>query len=257
MKKFLYNGTVTLIFVLFLSSGTTLLGEEKAANAFLTYMKGRSVIGFNFAPTIYSGIGNSIFRNIGSAVIKSIAEYNNGVSSSNTPNVKPKTAGYGMSFNYDFSVLSFMVISVEAGFVFGDFLFDNYRVRYDVIPWSVGVKFFTGNKAPYGFFLFPKIGGTDIKVSGNLLPKIGLGDMKSHGIYASLELGWRIQLFPKTGANWPLQVAIDISLLDVGYYFLAWANINEQSLNNQLKSFSKFSNMKLLFLPRIGFSLRF
>ena len=87
----------------------------------------------------------------------------------------------------------------------------------------------------------------------------GITSLYSHGgLYLSLELGWRIQLFPKMGANWPVQVGLDISLFDLGYYVAPWAKpVFDVPQFEGLKSFAVFANIRALILPRIGITLRF
>lgn len=240
----------TFLFFLFLLSFNVFAQEnttKKKSNSFIDYMKGKSIIGFNFSPAIYTGVTIGVFNTAGKQLIANETGLENA-----------KMSGYGMSFNYDFAVLNFMAISVEAGFTFLDYKIGDRNLRYDTILWSAGVKFFTGKNAPYGFFLFPKIGGTDLKIRGNALQQLGTGNIYSHGIYLSLELGWRIQLFPKKGADWPVQAAIDISLFDIGYYVVPWASqlFNIDTLSG-FKQFSTFANIKFVLFPRIGFSLRF
>ncbi|MEI0446895.1 hypothetical protein R4J03_07525 [Brachyspira intermedia] len=136
---------------------------------------------------------------------------------------------------------------------------DRYKVSFSTVPWSLNVKFFFWRNAPFGFFLSPRFGGTALSISGSALEAGGLSDIYSHGgFYMSLELGWRIQLFPKTGANWPVQVGIDISLFDIGYYVAPWTSpLFAVSHLNSFKEYESFANIRALLLPRIGITLRF
>ena len=139
------------------------------------------------------------------------------------------------------------------------------KVNYSTIPWSLNVKFFFFKKAPFGFFLSPKFGGTAIRVNASwadteVSQKVS-GETRFRsdgGFYMSLELGWRIQLFPKRGANWPVQVGIDISLFDIGYYVAPWGpTIFNNNSFTELSGYQKFLNIRALILPRLGITLRF
>ena len=105
----------------------------------------------------------------------------------------------------------------------------------------------------------PRIGGTALSISVSALREASIADIYSHGgFYLSLELGWRIQLFPKTGADWPVQVGLDISLFDIGYYVAPWSSaIFDIPEFAQFKQYQTYANIRALFLPRIGITLRF
>ncbi|EKV57395.1 hypothetical protein A966_05958 [Brachyspira hampsonii 30446] len=91
------------------------------------------------------------------------------------------------------------------------------------IPASIGVRFyFNKNDTPSGFFLLPKVGMTTFIVNGKELRDDGTTRYKTttvYDFYISGEMGFRIDLFSKTGADWGVRPFIDISLLDIGYSF--------------------------------------
>ncbi|MBW5390839.1 hypothetical protein [Brachyspira hampsonii] len=91
------------------------------------------------------------------------------------------------------------------------------------IPASIGVRFyFNKNDTPSGFFLLPKVGMTTFIVNGKELRDDGTTRYKTTAVYdfyISGEMGFRIDLFSKTGADWGVRPFIDISLLDIGYSF--------------------------------------
>ncbi|ASJ21138.1 autotransporter outer membrane beta-barrel domain-containing protein [Brachyspira hampsonii] len=91
------------------------------------------------------------------------------------------------------------------------------------IPASIGVRFYLNkNDTPSGFFLLPKVGMTTFIVNGKELRDDGTTRYKTttvYDFYISGEMGFRIDLFSKTGSNWEVRPFIDISLLDIGYSF--------------------------------------
>lgn len=91
------------------------------------------------------------------------------------------------------------------------------------IPASIGVRFyFNKSNTPNGFFLLPKVGMTTFIVNGKEQRSDGSIKYKNSTIYdfyISGEMGFRIDLFSKIGADWKVRPFIDISLLDIGYSF--------------------------------------
>lgn len=256
MKKLILSAM--LIFTL---STTSLFSQnigEPTGNAFLYYMHGRSLFGINFGPTLYAGlldIGIGIMEPTFQNVINDFTGGNAGA----YVDTKLKHYAFGLGFSYDFAPVDFMTVGLDIGFAVGEIKMDRYNVSFSTVPWSLNVKFFFWRNAPFGFFLSPRFGGTALSISGSALKEGGISDIYSHGgFYMSLELGWRIQLFPKTGANWPVQVGIDISLFDIGYYVAPWtSSLFEISHLASFKQYEPFANIRALLLPRIGITLRF
>ncbi|PTY41510.1 hypothetical protein [Brachyspira hampsonii] len=256
MKKF-----ISLLMLIFTLSTASLFSQnigEPTGNAFLDYMHGRSLFGINFGPTLYAGsfdLAVGLMEPMVHDLINSFAGGNVG----DYVDTKLKHYAFGLGFSYDFAPLDFMTVGLDIGFSVGELKMDKYDVAFSTVPWSLNVKFFFGKKAPFGFFLSPRIGGTALSISGNALKEGGLSDIYSHGgFYMSVELGWRIQLFPKTGADWPVQVGIDISLFDIGYYVAPWtSSLFEISHLESFREYEPFANIRALFLPRIGITLRF
>ncbi|MEI0528826.1 hypothetical protein R4J00_09270 [Brachyspira intermedia] len=256
MKKLILS--VMLIFTLSTASLFSQNIGEPTGNAFLDYMHGRSLFGINFGPTLYAGlfdIGVGIMEPMFQDFVKDLAGGNIG----SYVDTKLKHYAFGLGFSYDFAPLDFMTVGLDIGFSVGEVKMDRYKVSFSTVPWSLNVKFFFWRNAPFGFFLSPRFGGTALSISGSALEAGGLSDIYSHGgFYMSLELGWRIQLFPKTGANWPVQVGIDISLFDIGYYVAPWTSpLFAVSHLNSFKQYEPFANIRALLLPRIGITLRF
>lgn len=252
MRKFI----LLLIFILSSSSLFSQNIGEPTGNAFLDYMHGRSLFGINFGPTLYAGlldIGIGLYE---SSVQTSINDISSG-QANNYIDTQLKHYAFGLGFSYDFAPKDFMTIGLDIGFAVGEAKIDRYNITFYTVPWSLNVKFFFWRNAPFGFFLSPRIGGTALSISGNAFREGGMSDIYSHGgLYLSVELGWRIQLFPKTGANWPVQIGIDISLFDIGYYIVPWS---ESIFSNfsEFKNFENFANIRALLFPRIGITLRF
>ena len=256
MKKLILS--VMLIFTLSTASLFSQNIGEPTGNAFLDYMHGRSLFGINFGPTLYAGlfdIGIGIMEPMFQDFVKDLSGGNIGF----YVHTKLKHYAFGLGFSYDFAPVDFMTVGLDIGFSVGEVKMDKYNVSFSTVPWSLNVKFFFWRNAPFGFFLSPRFGGTALSISGSALKEGGISDIYSHGgFYMSLELGWRIQLFPKTGANWPVQVGIDISLFDIGYYVAPWTSpLFAVSHLNSFKQYESFANIRALLLPRIGITLRF
>ena len=231
---------------------------EPTGNKFLDYMHGRNLFGINFGPTLYAGLFNIGVGIVESTIQSTINNMTQG-QANNYIDTKLKHYAFGLGFSYDFAPLDFMTAGLDIGFSVGQIKMDRYDISFSTVPWSLNVKFFFGKTAPFGFFLSPRIGGTAVSISGSALREAAISDIYSYGgLYLSLELGWRIQLFPKTGADWPVQVGLDISLFDIGYYVAPWSSpIFELSQFSQFKQYEAFANVRALFLPRIGITLRF
>lgn len=264
MKRYFY-----LIAVLILLCSVNLFGqntntrEEKTENKAWDYMKGRSLFGLNFGPTLWMGIfdrlaGSDVFP-LENMLIKGDADLTG-------KDIKKKHWAFGLGFSYDFAPLDFMSVGLDIGFAVGQLSVADNKVSLYTIPWSLNVKFFVFKKAPFGFFLSPRFGGTAFKASGSGVEVLanGTAELRSHGgFYLSLELGWRIQLFPKRSANWPVQVGIDISLFDIGYYVAPWGNplskISYFETEEDLKKLKihTLRNIRMLALPRLGITIRF
>ncbi|WP_157150741.1 hypothetical protein [Brachyspira sp. SAP_772] len=259
MKKLL------IYVIIFLSLSITSFAQnigEKTGNAFLDYMHGRSLFGINFGPTLYAGIFDNLINvlNIDQIVTA-------GGGDTTGQDLRTKHYAFGLGFSYDFAPLDFMTVGLDIGFSVGEISGGGNKITFSTIPWSLNVKFFFWKNAPFGFFLSPRFGGTALRANG-YGPNIdanGVTSLYSNGgFYLSLELGWRIQLFPKMGADWPVQIGLDISLFDLGYYVVPWAssifNVPYFSSTEPFASLARnsiFANVRLLVLPRIGITLRF
>ena len=244
--------SLTLIFICSNNIFAQNIGE-KTGNKAWDYMHGRSLFGINFGPTLYAGLFDIAMKYVGNAVISSNE-------SLGTP-INLKTYAFGLGFSYDFAPLNFMSVGLDIGFSVGEMKSGESRISFYTVPWSLNVKFFVFNKAPFGFFLSPRMGGTVVSAKGygpNPTAN-GFNGFYSHGgFYLSFELGWRIQLFPKRGANWPVQVGIDISLFDIGYYVAPWSSaMTSTQTFESVKQYEKYYNIRFLILPRLGITLRF
>lgn len=263
MKRYFYLAAILILFCsVNLFGQDTNTQEEKKENKAWAYMKGRSLFGINFGPTLYAGVFDRV---IGSTLIPLDDMLTSGGANLTEKDMNRKHWAFGLGFSYDFSPLNFMSVGLDIGFAVGEIQIAGSKVNYSTIPWSLNVKFFFFKKAPFGFFLSPKFGGTAIRVNASwadteVSQKVS-GETRFRsdgGFYMSLELGWRIQLFPKRGANWPVQVGIDISLFDIGYYVAPWSpTIFNNNSFTELSGYQKFLNIRALILPRLGITLRF
>lgn len=268
--------------------------KEKKPNAFIAYMKGRNKVGINLAPNISmygaSFIGNKIVKSdTVSSFLTDVLPHSEDDSVVPEFNIRVKGATWGLSLYYDFTVLSFMSISFEAGFVNASFSLEqvqyitysdgdtdigltDYNLTYRILPYSIGVKLFPWQQAPWGFYLMPKFGGTCIEIVGNVTASVASSDMafelpiaytSGHGFYTSLEIGYNVKLFPNMSKNWGVEIGIDIALLDIGYYFGSWATGLIDNLDGGgflPESVSKYlwaSNIRAIVLPKLGFSVKF
>ena len=270
---------ISLLVIVFMLTFSFAFSQEKTKepNAFLDYMKGRSAVGFNFMPSF-----NTLGINLGiEALGKPMLEDQISSQGYGSSSIDSKFIGFGMIFSYEFTVLPYLVVAVDAGFVNSTLDMSassggaDFSLKYGIVPYSVGVKFFTGRNAPWGFYLYPKIGGTvfnatikgDLdaeKMSGEDLSGTGAETTQSqtqsistHGVYASLEIGWRIQLFPKRGKDWPVQIGIDIALFDLGYYFVPWVPSTIAGQTIIPENMAPLANIRFLPMPKLGFTIRF
>ena len=263
MKRYFY-----LIAILMLFASVNLFGqntntqEEKKENKAWNYMKGRSLFGLNFGPTLYAGAFDRI---IGSTIIPLDEMLTTGGADITGRDMRRKHWAFGLGFSYDFAPLDFMSVGLDIGFAVGKFEVASSKVNFYTIPWSLNVKFFFFKKAPFGFFLSPRFGGTAFKATGSWadaeVSEKANGETvfrSQGGFYMSLELGWRIQLFPKRGADWPVQVGIDVSLFDIGYYVAPWSSsIFNNNMFDEINSYKYLFNIRALILPRLAITLRF
>ena len=261
MRRYFYlTAVLILLCSVNLFGQNTNTGEEKKENK--SYRKGRSLFGINFGPTLYAGVFDRV---IGSTLIPLDDMLTSSGVNLTGKDMNRKHWAFGLGFSYDFAPVNFMSVGLDIGFAVGQIQIAGSKVNYSTIPWSLNVKFFFFQKAPFGFFLSPRIGGTAINVTASwadteISQKVN-GETRFRsdgGFYLSLELGWRIQLFPKRGADWPVQVGIDISLFDIGYYVAPWSStIFNNSLFTEISGYQKFFNIRALILPRLGITLRF
>ncbi len=168
----------------------------------------------------------------------------------------------------------------------------NLGLDYRFVEHSIGLKLFPGKKAPWGFYVMPKLGisflditlvassndavtdlvnsqissvlgDIDLPFVGSLSPELPFSQtlVSGWGAYAALELGWQIQIAPKATADWPVQFGIDLVLFDIGYYF-HWSDTTIQSAIQSFvpSDFSQFLwalNLRGSFFPKLAFSVRF
>lgn len=253
---------ISVAFILSLSNNVFAQNiGEKTGNKAWDYMHGRSLIGINFGPTLWAGLFDIGVGMVGKPIERIETIIRDTIQNISGVNVGSglgsfKHFAFGLGFSYDFVPLNFMTVGLDIGFAVGNIRMGDNKISFSTIPWSLNVKFFIFKKAPFGFFLSPRFGGTALSISVS-----GYNKLHSHGgFYMSLELGWRIQLFPKRGANWKVQAGIDISLFDIGYYVAPWTpsilqTLNIESLN--LGSYYKLINIRALLFPRLGITIRF
>ncbi len=266
--------------------------EENKSNAFLTYMQGRSKIGVNIAPNILlhslALIGNGLVKNSSIAsTLESILPHAEEEDVVSEFSLKSKSATWGLSLYYDFTVLDYMAVSFDIGFAdasisleqiqyitYADNTTDkgltDYNATFRTLSYSLGVKFFPWKQAPWGFYIMPKIGGTYVEMIGlvNLTTESDdnsfqypIAYTSGHGIYASAEIGWNIKVFG--GKDSSVEFGIDVALLDLGYYFVPWASSLISNLDgggfipDNISEYLWASNIRAMLLPRLGFSIRF
>ncbi len=231
--------------------------EEGAFSRFLSYMRGRSKIGFNFAPCIslnaLSSTANSLVKldSVHSVLARVLphAEDSDEYVLTQEFHVNAVAKTFGFSLYYDFTVLPFMSVSAAVGFAnvgmgleqiqYLDYV-DNtptdigistYDFYHRTLSYSLGVKFFPSKQAPWGFYVMPKLGGLYVEATGRLTIGVGMEDSfdismlyaSSYGFYASVELGYNWQLFPNKTKDWPVEIGIDVGFIDLGYYFVPWS----------------------------------
>ena len=151
-----------------------------------------------------------------------------------------------------------------------------FKSSFYYLPLTFGVKFYTEDKKFFNAFRF---GLDSIFYTIDTLNGV-TGVQTSHTIadgsfYLSYEFGWSIQLFPTK--NWDVKPTIDISLLEIGYYFRPWHQTAYNTIydslglltsglldNLPIPSWDKlpeavrtYSRIRFALFPRIGFSLRF
>ncbi|PTY41300.1 hypothetical protein DQ06_12585 [Brachyspira hampsonii bv. II] len=185
-----------------------------------SYENAKHAVGIDFGTTIFSaatlpGIANLIFKP------------QNG---STEPLFK---GGFGIAFTYNYAYLPKQAIDAFLGIYSFNAHYNgtmtvngasSYQKIYNadvvVIPASIGVRFyFNKSNRDNGFFLLPKIGMNIFAVKGKdyAANKETLSAIVN--FYISGEMGFKIDMFTKMGANWPVRPFIDISLLDLGYSF--------------------------------------
>lgn len=231
---------------------------ESTTQTPVIFKKDSLAIGYNFMPGMLS-------RGLSKAADK----FHNKFIEKNSSYCKIKNTSrdYGVGFSLDIMLTKKIALSSDIGYAKIDTVIGKYYLNVVSMPWAVGLKIFPSGRGLSGFFFFPKVGGNVISFNGlyNNTPMTYEGQeiIKSRGMYASVELGWRIKLFPKSSANWPVRIAIDISIIDVGYYFTPWADkfINIARKYEPLvfasDKIDKYKNIHLNVFPKIGFSLIF
>lgn len=258
----------------------------------LSYMKGRSRFGLNFAPNIHiyalpamveayaksSGLEKELAQALREDIGTGVDELDIDIKA------RSKAGSFGMTFYYDFNVLPWMSISIDAGFMIGsiyagidmtmigdgvsdgttaaekeEVLLTGYIAGdYTIVPYSIGAKFFPMKSAPWGFYVMPKIGGTYVQFT-SVLQAVQDGaniynadyDMTGHGMFLGVELGWHLQLFGELTKDLPIDVSLDIGIFDFRYYLKSWTG----SLD--VGSYQPLLNLWGAFVPTLGFSVVF
>ena len=151
-----------------------------------------------------------------------------------------------------------------------------FKSSFYYLPLTFGVKFYTEDRKFYNIF---KFGLDSVFYTIDTLNGV-TGVKTSHtiydgAVYVSYEFGWSIELFPTR--NWDVKPTIDISLLEIGYYFRPWHQTAYNAIydnlglltsglldNLPIPSWDKlpefvrtYSRIRFALFPRIGFSLRF
>ena len=206
---------IILIFVLILSMNTVMYAAS--------YENAKHAVGIDFGTTIFSavtlpGVANLIFQPKNGATEKLFK------------------GGFGIRFTYNYRYLPKQAIDATFGiYTFSGYYngvktiegTSNYEKFYNAdvvaIPASIGVRFYFNKRdKDNGFFLLPKVGMTTFIVNGKEVRDDGSIKYKRttvYDFYISGEMGFRIDLFSKMGADWSVRPFIDISLLDIGYSF--------------------------------------
>ena len=193
----------------------------------------------------------------------------------------------GFEFSMGVQSMSFNIVSpkdkaskfVENNNVIqGDLTFSS---SYTYIPITFGVKLFAGktrrivNTFRIGFE--PIVYTLKSKNSVNGITETDK-TYRNFNMYISYELGWSIELFPTR--EWAVKPYFDISLFEIGYYVKSSAHIVYRDTMEHFKSFASGTKLlgfidenipslrsapylqyvmgiRFIFLPRIGFSMRF
>ena len=166
----------------------------------------------------------------------------------------------------------------EARNIYGDSTFES---SYTYIPMTFGVKLFTGKTRrtvnTFRIGLEPVVYTLKTK---NTIDGITTTSKtyRNFNMYISYELGWSIELFPTR--EWAVKPYFDISLFELGYYVKSSAHILYRDTLEHFKAFGKGTSLldfldmyiptlqsapylpyvmgiRFIFLPRIGFSMRF
>lgn len=151
-----------------------------------------------------------------------------------------------------------------------------FKSSFYYLPLTFGVRFYSEDKKFYNIFRF----GID-SIFYNIDTLNGVTGVKtSHtiydgSIYVSYEFGMSIELFPSK--NLSIKPTIDISLLEIGYYFRPWHQTAYNAIYNNLGLLTSglldnlpipswdtlpdfvrtHHRVRFVLFPRIGFSLRF
>lgn len=203
---------IILIFVLILSINTVMYAAS--------YENAKHAVGIDFATTIFSaatlpGVANLIFQ------------------PKNGDTEKLFKGGFGIRFTYNYRYLPKQAIDATFGiYTFSGHYKGNMQINgttgYDklynadvvAIPASIGVRFYFNKRdKDNGFFLLPKVGMTILAVNGRDYQANKQEKSAIANFYISGEMGFKIDMFTKMGANWPVRPFVDISILDFGYSF--------------------------------------
>lgn len=230
---------------------------DKKEDAIKQALRDNIAIGYNFTPNLMV-LG---YKYLAKYYDRKISSQNGGMK-----NTHEMSKDYAFSISLDIRITKRTALSADIGYAKMDAKISESYFKVKALPWSVGIKIFPGAKGLSGFFLYPKVGGISSTLTGdhrgNPMTLNGENNIKQHGIYGSMELGWRIKLFPNASANWPIRIGMDISLLDIGYYFTPWNSKMVDTIRKYqpgiFRDDRKWHNrMKLDILPRIGFSIIF
>ena len=185
-----------------------------------SYENARHAVGIDFGTTMYSTITLPLMAN-------SIFKPQNG------SNEELFKGGFGIGFTYNYAYLPKQAIDAYLGIysfsahyngtitINGTTAYQkSYNADVVVIPASIGVRFyFNKTNRDNGFFFFFKIGMNIFAVNGKDYSANKEELSAIVNFYISGEMGFKIDMFTKKGANWPVRPFIDISLIDLGYSF--------------------------------------
>lgn len=209
---------------------------------------------------------------------------------------------YGVNLTSEYFVKSNISLTFDYGWNGGSVYFadsskSELKADFNIIPLAVGFKIYPKRFSPYGFFMNPKIGATIIQAEGSIISRDQYDPNASYsehggrhggygnnfyydaslssetnsikidfdyGIYAGVEFGFRIPLFRKALSKKKVELGIDVSLLDIGYYIKPYHENTVDQLSKMYlfqgitdEKYSKYYRWRILPLSKIGFTFRF